>query len=173
MPQLKVQNFYSTVLTSDIVGTGDTSFNVTVAPAFTSGFLVISPNNTSLREIVYFHNVVGSTISVRAENRGQGGTTAKPHTSQEPVAMKDIAEIFNMFSDAISQCFFVEKTGGLNIKVWGGTVFYNGNPVTVADTTLALADNQTNYIKYSYPTNTISVDTVNSGNIKARVITIA
>lgn len=69
MPQLKVQNFYSTALTSDIVGTGDASFTVTVAPTFTSGFLVISPNNASLREIVYFHNVVGNTVSVRAENR--------------------------------------------------------------------------------------------------------
>lgn len=173
MPQLKVQNFYSTALTSDIVGTGDTSFTVTVAPTFTSGFLVISPNNASLREIVYFHNVVGNTVSVRAENRWQGGTTARAHTSQEPVAMKDIAEIFNMFSDSISQCFFVEKTGGLTIKVWWGTVFYNGNPVTVADTALTLADNQTNYIKYSYPTNTISVDTTNSGNIKARVTTVS
>lgn len=173
MPQLKVQNFYSTALTSDIVGTGDTSFTVTIAPTYTSGFLVISPNNVSLREIVYFHNVVGNTVSVRAENRGQGGTTARAHTSSESVAMKDIAEIFNLFSDSISQCFFVEKTGWMTVKVWGGTVFYNWNPVTVADTSLTLTDNQTNYIKYSYPTNTISVDTTNSGNIKARVTTVS
>lgn len=59
------------------------------------------------------------------------------------------------------------------MKVWGGTVFYNGNPVTVADTGLTLTDNQTNYIKYDYPTNTISVDTANSGNIKARVTTVS
>jgi len=171
--QLKVQNFYSTVLTSDISSTWDTDFTVSVVPTYTAGFLVISPSNAWLREIVYFHNVVWNTISVRSENRWQGGTIARLHTAQEPVAMKDIAEIFNMFSDSLSQCFFVEKTGWLNIKVWWGTVFYNGNPVTVTDTTLALADNQTNYIKYSYPTNTISVDTVNSGNIKARVVTSA
>lgn len=171
MPQLKVQNFYSTALTSDITGTGDTSFTVTVAPTYTSGFLVISPNNASLREIVYFHSVVWNTISVRAENRWQWWTTARPHTSSEPVAMKDIAEIFNMFSDSISQCFFVEKTGGLTVKVWWWTVFYNWNPVTVSDTSLTLADNQTNYVKYSYPTNTISVDTINSWNIKARIVT--
>lgn len=34
-----------------------------------------------------------------------------------------------------------------------------------------MADGQTNYIKYNYPTNTFSVDTVNSGNIKAQVVT--
>jgi len=173
MPQLKVQNFYSTALTSDIVGTGDTSFTVTVAPTFTSGFLVISPNNASLREIVYFHNVVGNTVSVRAENRWQGGTTARSHTSQEPVAMKDIAEIFNMFSDMISQMFYVEKLGWLQVKVWGGYVYYNGNMVTVPDTTLTLTNNVTNYIKYSYATNTLSVDTSSSGNVKVVVVTLS
>ena len=170
MSQLRVQNFYSTTATSDIITLWDTSFTVAVAPTYTSGFLVISPNNSALREIVYFHTVVGTTISVRAENRWLGGTTAKLHTSTETVAINDVAEIFNMFSDSLSQCFFIEKTGGLTVKAWGGTVFYNWNPVTVADTSLTLADNQTNYIKYSYPTNTISVDTVNSGNIKARAI---
>lgn len=107
--QLKVQNFYSTVLTSDISSTWDTDFTVSVVPTYTAGFLVISPSNAWLREIVYFHNVVWNTISVRSENRWQGGTIARLHTAQEPVAMKDIAEIFNMFSDSLSQCFFVEK----------------------------------------------------------------
>ena len=35
-----------------------------------------------------------------------------------------------------------------------------------------MADNATNYIKYDYPSNTFSVDTVNSGNVKAQVITL-
>ena len=170
MPQLKVQNFYSTTITSDITWLGDTSFTVAVPPTYTTGYLVISPSNIALREIVFFHNVVGSTVSVRAENRWQGGTTAKLHTNGEAIAMKDVSEVFNFFSDSLSQCFFVEKTGGLTVKVWGGTVFYNGTPVTVTDTALTLVDNQTNYIKYSYPTNTISADTTNYGNIKARVI---
>lgn len=32
--------------------------------------------------------------------------------------MKDVAEIFNFFSDNISQCFNIEKIGGLTVKVW-------------------------------------------------------
>jgi hypothetical protein len=32
--------------------------------------------------------------------------------------MNDVAEIFNTFSDMISQAFYVEKTGGLNVRVW-------------------------------------------------------
>lgn len=44
--------------------------------------------------------------------------------------------------------------------------------MSVPDTNLTMADNATNYIKYDYPSNTFSVDIVNSGNIKAQVITI-
>lgn len=44
--------------------------------------------------------------------------------------------------------------------------------MSVPDTNLTMTDNTTNYIKYDYPSNTFSVDTVNSGNIKAQVITI-
>ena len=86
--------------------------------------------------------------------------------------MNDVAEIFNTFSDMISQAFYVEKTGGLTIKVWGGYVYYNGAAVAVPDTNLTLV-NGTNYIKYNYPTNTVSVDLVNSGNIKVAVTVLA
>lgn len=78
-----------------------------------------------------------------------------------------------MFSDMIAQTFWVEKTAALSVRVWGGYVYYNGNMVTVPNTNLTLTDNTTNYIKYSYPTNTITVDTVNSGNIKAIVTTVS
>ena len=47
---------------------------------------------------------------------------------------------------------------------------YNNNQISVADTTIALTDGTTNYIKYDAPTNTISADTVASGNIKCEVV---
>jgi len=87
--------------------------------------------------------------------------------------MNDVAEIFNTYSDMISQAFYVEKTGGLTVKVWGGYATYNGNTVAIPDTNLTLTNNTTNYIKYDYPTNTISVSLVDSGNVKASVITSA
>ena len=68
--QIKVQNFYSSTITSDITVVGDTSFTVAVPPTYSNGFICISPDNTSQREIVYYHTVAGTTISVRAENRG-------------------------------------------------------------------------------------------------------
>lgn len=107
--QIKVQNFYSSIITSNITGIGDTTFTVAVIPTYSNGFLCISPDNATQREIVYYHDVVGSTIHVRAENRGLDGTSAKTHTSSESIAMKDVAGIFNTFSDMIPQTFHIEK----------------------------------------------------------------
>jgi hypothetical protein len=87
--------------------------------------------------------------------------------------MRDVAEIFNFYSDTISTCFFTEKTGGLNVKVWGGSVYYNTVLTSVADTNITLTDNAINYIKYNYTTNVISVDTANVGNIKVVVTVVS
>jgi len=172
MPQLKVQNYYTPTITAFTGALWDATFTLSVAPTYSYGYIVLAADNINLREIVYYHDKVGNTISVRAENRGLGGTTPKQHGTKETCAMKDVAEIFNFFSDNISQCFNIEKIGGLTIKVWWGTVFYNGVQVTVADTNLTLADNTTNYVKYSFPTNTISFDASNTGNIKAIISTL-
>ena len=162
--QLKVQNLYSTTVTeaTGIPASWDATFTVATPPTNTNGFIIISPENVSLREIMYFHDVIGNTIYVRAENR----FSPKAHSQTETVKMNDVAEIFNTFSDMVSQAFYVEKTGWLNIRVWWWYVYYNGTPQAVPDTTLTLVDNQTNYIKYSYPTNSFSVDQTNSWNIK-------
>ena len=55
---------------------------------------------------MYYHNVIGNRIYVRAENR----FSPKEHSEAEIVKMNDVAEIFNTFSDMISQMFYVEKT---------------------------------------------------------------
>lgn len=172
MPQLKVQDYYTPTITAFTGALWDATFTLSLAPTYSYGYFVLAADNINLREIVYYHDKVGNTISVRAENRGLGGTTPKQHGTKENCAMKDVAEIFNFFSDNLSQCFNIEKTGGLTVKVWWGTVFYNGAQVTVADTTLTLADNTTNYVKYSFPTNTISFDASNTGNIKAIISTL-
>lgn len=170
MPQLKVQNQYNTTITeaSGIPASGDATFTVWTPPVNTNGFIVISPDISSQREIMYYHNVIGNTIYVRGDNR----ILPKPHSQTEVVKMNDVAEIFNFFSDMIGQAFYVEKTGWLNVNVWGWYVYYNGLPQTVADTPLVLANNTTNYIKYAYNTNSFSVDTINTWNIKAQVVTL-
>jgi len=168
--KLKVQNFFEIVTTSDIPITWDAVFTVSVAPANSRGFVVVSPNNAAWREIM-FYNSVGTTLTAKKENRGLGWTSMSAHSSNEPIALKDVAEIFNFFSDNLSQAFFVEKTGWLTVDVWGGFVNYNGALQEVTTTSFTLTDNAVNYVKYDYPTNVLSVSTSAVWNNKA-IITV-
>ena len=114
--ELKLQDFFSTTLTepSGIPATGDFDCTLATAPQYPQGFVVVSANNSTLRDIFWYHNAVGNRIFVRQENRLTGN---KAHSLGEPVQINDTAQIFNYFSDMISQAFFVEKTGGLNVRV--------------------------------------------------------
>jgi len=87
--------------------------------------------------------------------------------------MNDVEEIFNFYSDMSSPLFYVEKTGGLNVRVWGGTVLVNRTQVTIADTNLTLTDNTTNYIVYDYVTNVVSVNTTGVGLVKATAVVVS
>lgn len=91
MPSL--QNFYKATITRAwTASTGD--FNVSIAPTVSSGYLVISPNNSTLREIVTYTatgtNGFGPFVTVSA--RGVGGTSAQTHAIGESVRMNITAE---------------------------------------------------------------------------------
>jgi len=100
-----LQNFYKTTITRNWTATtGD--FNVSVAPTPTSGWLVISPNNSTLREIVYYSavgsNAYGAFVTIsNIGDRGLGGTTAQTHTIGETVRMNVTAEHWAEMTDAI------------------------------------------------------------------------
>ena len=87
--------------------------------------------------------------------------------------MNDVEDIFNYYSDMISPLFYMEKTGALNVRIWGGTILVNRSQVTVADTNLTLTDNTTNYIVYDYLTNIVSVNTTGVGLVKVTVTVTA
>lgn len=88
-----LQNFFKTTVATDwAVGTGNRY--ITTLPTPTSGWLVVSPNNTSLREIVAYTATGtddgGNYITISA--RGVGGTTDQTHSSGEAVRMNITAE---------------------------------------------------------------------------------
>jgi len=87
--------------------------------------------------------------------------------------MNDVEEIFNFYSDMTSPLFYVEKTGGLNVRVWGGTVLVNRSQVTITDTNLTLTNNTTNYIVYDYVANVVSVNTTGVGLVKATIVVVS
>jgi len=101
-----LQNFYKTTITRNWTATtGD--FNVAVAPTPTSGWLVVSPNNSTLREIVYYSatgsNAYGAFITIsNIGDRGLGGTTAQTHTIGETIRMNVTAEHWAEMTDTIA-----------------------------------------------------------------------
>ena len=167
MPSIKTQDLYRVVITeaAGIAASWDVDFTVSVAPTRTNGFLVLSPENATSREVVYFHNVIGNRIYVRWVNR----RSPKLHPVNDSVQMNDVEDIFNYYSDMVSPLFYMEKTGALNVRIWGGTILVNRSQVTVADTNLTLTDNATNYIVYDYLTNVVSVNTTGVGLVKVTV----
>lgn len=68
--KLYLQNLYEPTLTSaSVASSGDVTFTLSVTPSYTKGFVTFSPSNASQREIMYFDDVVGSTVYVKSENR--------------------------------------------------------------------------------------------------------
>lgn len=88
-----LQNFYKATLLLDwTIGTGN--FYVSVKPTISSGWLVISPNNSSIREIIKY-TATGTDSNgdyVTVSQRGVGGTTEQTHTTGEPIRMNLTAE---------------------------------------------------------------------------------
>lgn len=97
----------------------------------------------------------------------------KFHAVSATVQMNDVEEIFNFYADMSSPLFYVEKTGGLNVNIWGGIVLINRTQVTIADTSLTLTDNATNYVVYDYLTNIVSVNTTGTGLVKATIVVLS
>jgi hypothetical protein len=101
-----IQNFYKETITRNWTATtGD--FNVSVKPTISSGYLVISPNNPTLREIVKYSatgtNLYGDFVTIsNISDRGLGGTTAQNHTISEPIRMNITAEHWNEVSQVES-----------------------------------------------------------------------
>lgn len=91
----QAQNFYKETVTI-AWATGAGNFYVSVKPTISSGYIVISPNNIALREIVKFTAVgtdgSGDYVTITAPNRGLGGTTDKTHVVGESVFINVTAQ---------------------------------------------------------------------------------
>lgn len=100
------QNFYKETL-SVACAAGAVTMYVSAKPTISEGYLVLSPNNASLREIVKFTAVgtdgTGDYVTILAANRGLGGTTDQAHEVSELVLMNVTAEHIQELSDAIDQ----------------------------------------------------------------------
>jgi len=97
-----LQNFYKTTLLQS-AGSGTGVIYVAAKPTPSSGWLVISPANSTLREIIEYSSTGtdGTGDYVVASARGVGGTTAQTHSVNEPVRMNFTAQHQQEISDLI------------------------------------------------------------------------
>lgn len=92
---LDFQNFYQSALTSDITDVATDIFIDTV-PSVSEGILVIDPDSSANREIIYYSSKTGTKVVCPANGRGYDSSTAAAHSGGTKVIMAPVADWFNM-----------------------------------------------------------------------------
>lgn len=133
-PNLGFQNFYTTTLSSGITAT-DTTIYLNSLPTPTEGYLVIEPDSSTNKEIIYYTSKGANFVTLPsiAAGRGVGATTAVSHNTGVTCQMNVVAEHFEALQDGTA--FAV---GGIGATAYAdgwtpilgstpNTVTYNGN----------------------------------------------
>lgn len=96
------QNFFSAVLTSDITAVS-TDIPLDNVPNGSEGFLVIEPDSTTKREVIYYNSktAVKVVCPSAADGRGQDDTTATTHSTGAAVIMAPVANFFEVILNRI------------------------------------------------------------------------
>ena len=63
------EDFFKSTITENIVDSWDINFEVASAPVNKQWFIIINPESLSLRERMFYHDVVWNRIYVRWVNR--------------------------------------------------------------------------------------------------------
>jgi hypothetical protein len=99
-PTLSIQNWYETTLSSGIAST-DTTIPLNVVPTPSEGYLVIEPDSSTNREVIYYNSKTGSGVIApsAALGRGVDGTTGIAHSSGATVRMQITKGQFDSLQD--------------------------------------------------------------------------
>lgn len=141
---LTFENFFSTTLSSTITAS-DTVIYLNALPSGSEGYLVIEPDSTTNKEIIYYTSkgVNFVTCPSVADGRGVGGTTAQSHSSGATVQMNTTAEMLediqggssntgmhqyfdDSFADYIKSGGAITQATGLIASVTSGVAYING-----------------------------------------------
>jgi len=97
---LGYDNFFSTTLSAGITAS-DTTISLNALPTASEGYLVIEPDSSTAREIIYYTSKTGSAVVCpsAAAGRGVGGTTAASHAINSTVEMNTVAEMWEALQD--------------------------------------------------------------------------
>lgn len=183
-PNLDFQNFYSSTLSSTITA-ADTTIYLNSLPTPSEGYLVIDPDNSATKEIIYYTSKGANFVTVPTSGgRGVGGTTAVAHSSGATVNMNNVAEMWTAIKDGsantgMHQWFdesladyvqagaTISQATGLIASISSGVVYINGRRLTlnaVSKTLTASKDTYVDIVALSGSnTATVSYTELNSG----------
>ncbi len=116
------ENFYTAYLTADCTA-GDTDIFLDIVPANSEGTLVIDPDSTTNREIIYYNSKTATKVTCPANGRGYDNSTASAHTTGTKVIMAPIADWFN----SLKTLFTTTPQGWSDLADVPDSVTYNGN----------------------------------------------
>ena len=118
------QNFFSTTLSADITDTATDIF-LNAVPNGSEGFLVIEPDSTTNREIIYYTSKTALKVTCPsvADGRGQDDTTAHSHVTGSTVIMAPVAAYY----EALLSLFQTTPAGWTSITGNISAVTANGN----------------------------------------------
>lgn len=100
---LGFQNFFSALLTSDITAS-DVDIPMDTIPNSSEGFLVIEPDSTTKREVIFYNSKTALKVVCpsAADGRGQDDTTATTHSSGATVIMAPVAGFWEAFQSGLA-----------------------------------------------------------------------
>ena len=95
---LGFQNFFSATLTGDITASS-TDILMDAIPNATEGFLVIEPDSTTAREVIFYTSKTALKVVCpsAADGRGQDDTSASAHSTGATVIMAPVAGFWEAF----------------------------------------------------------------------------
>lgn len=101
---LTLENWYESTLSSSI-SASDTAIPLTTVPTGTEGFLVIEPDSSTNREVIFYNAKTASQVTCPsvAQGRGQDGTSAISHNSGVTVRMTFTKGYWTALQDASAQ----------------------------------------------------------------------
>lgn len=153
------ENLYKTQLTSKMTPvslTGDPldvfTFDVTTAPVNTQWWAIIEFTDEQRRDLIFFHDVVWTTISYYRKDRDLLGIGArdKTHKKKSFVQINDVRQWMSHLYRNVDDFWFVQDRGDDNIRVHWGKVFYKGAYADITDVTLSGLWDGTRFICFDY-----------------------
>lgn len=131
-PSLGVQNWFETTLSSAI-SSSDTTIPLNTVPTPSEGYLIIEPDSSTNREVIYYTSKTASAVIVPSTaSRGKDGTTAISHSSGVTVRMQITKGHFDSLQDGSALALSLLDSNG-NEWVRKGVTSSAVNDITVTN----------------------------------------